>query len=121
MDTLLRAAQNREKAFLRRLQTLVELESPTAEKAAEKAALNRCIDVAANAAARLGATVVRKHPRRDSGDILEARFGDGQSRREKPILLLGHLDTVWPLGTLAQMPFKIEKGRAWGPGVLDMK
>jgi glutamate carboxypeptidase len=40
---------------------------------------------------------------------------------EKPIMLLGHLDTVWPLGTLATMPFKIEKGRAWGPGVLDMK
>src|SRR6185312_12867656 len=120
MDTLLRAAQNREKAFLRFLQTLVELESPSAEKAAEKAALNRCIDAAANAAARLGAAV-RRHPRRDSGDILEARFGGGKSRREKPILLLGHLDTVWPLGTLAQMPFKIEKGRAWGPGVLDMK
>lgn len=116
MDILLRAAQNRETAFLRLLQTLVELESPTAEKAA----LNRCIDVAANAAVRLGATV-RRHPRRDSGDILEARFGDGKSRREKPVLLLGHLDTVWPLGTLAQMPFKIEKGCAWGPGVLDMK
>ena len=36
-------------------------------------------------------------------------------------MLLGHLDTVWPLGTLSGMPFRIAKGRAWGPGVLDMK
>src|SRR5262249_12700101 len=37
------------------------------------------------------------------------------------ILALGHLDTVWPLGTLRQMPFRVEAGRLWGPGVLDMK
>lgn len=118
--TLLRATRSREKALLRLLQTLVELESPTAEKASEKAALDRCVDFTAQAAARLGATI-RRHRRRDSGDILEACFGHPQNRAEKPILLLGHLDTVWPLGTLTQMPFKIEKGRAWGPGVLDMK
>ncbi len=39
----------------------------------------------------------------------------------KPILLLGHLDTVWPMGTLASMPWREEQGRYWGPGVLDMK
>jgi glutamate carboxypeptidase len=37
------------------------------------------------------------------------------------LLLLGHLDTVWPLGTLKKMPFRVRQGRAWGPGVLDMK
>jgi glutamate carboxypeptidase len=36
-------------------------------------------------------------------------------------MLLGHLDTVWPTGTLAKMPFRIDKERVWGPGVLDMK
>ena len=36
-------------------------------------------------------------------------------------MLLGHLDTVWPLGTLKKMPFRLGEGRAWGPGVLDMK
>ena len=40
---------------------------------------------------------------------------------QKPILLIGHLDTVWPKGTLARMPFRIRGGRAYGPGVLDMK
>jgi glutamate carboxypeptidase len=43
------------------------------------------------------------------------------SRHSKPILLLGHLDTVWPVGTLAQMPFRIRQGRAYGPGIYDMK
>ena len=37
------------------------------------------------------------------------------------ILALGHSDTVWPLGTLATMPFREAEGRLWGPGVLDMK
>jgi glutamate carboxypeptidase len=36
-------------------------------------------------------------------------------------MLLGHLDTVWPTGTLEEMPFRVEKGRVWGPGTLDMK
>lgn len=40
---------------------------------------------------------------------------------QKPILLIGHHDTVWPKGTLARMPFRIRGGRAYGPGVLDMK
>jgi len=36
-------------------------------------------------------------------------------------MLLGHLDTVWPIGTLRQMPYRIADGRIWGPGTLDMK
>lgn len=40
---------------------------------------------------------------------------------EAPLMLLGHLDTVWPMGTLAKMPFRIGDGRVWGPGTLDMK
>ena len=45
----------------------------------------------------------------------------GASPAEKPLLLLGHLDTVWPHGTLAEIPFRIEAGVARGPGVYDMK
>jgi glutamate carboxypeptidase len=63
---------------------------------------------------------VRRHKQRAFGDILELRFGPARSNR-KPILLLGHLDTVWPLGTLKDMPWREEKGRYWGPGVFDMK
>ncbi len=56
--------------------------------------------------------------------MLEARFGPRKSRATqaaKRILLLGHLDTVWPLGTLETMPCRVEAGRLWGPGTLDMK
>jgi glutamate carboxypeptidase len=115
---LLKAAQVREKNQLVILKSLVELESPSDNKAA----VDRCTDLVAKAVTSLGGRV-RRHRRRDAGDILEARFEPPKARQRsgKPILVLGHLDTVWPLGTLAQMPFKIEKGRAWGPGVLDMK
>jgi glutamate carboxypeptidase len=43
------------------------------------------------------------------------------SKKAGQILALGHSDTVWPLGTLKTMPFRQERGRLWGPGVLDMK
>ena len=65
---------------------------------------------------------MKLHRQRQFGDILEARFGPksktGASGR---VMLLGHLDTVWPLGTLKTMPCRIGEGRLWGPGTLDMK
>ena len=45
----------------------------------------------------------------------------GPVKKKTEILALGHSDTVWPIGTLAQMPFREAEGRLWGPGVLDMK
>jgi glutamate carboxypeptidase len=54
------------------------------------------------------------------GSTLRARY----NHTEKPgrqLLVVGHLDTVWPLGTLAERPFRIENGRAFGPGIFDMK
>src|ERR1039458_4757829 len=64
------------------------------------------------------------HRSNDFGDSLQIDFG-GLSRLgsadRQPVLLLGHYDTVYPLGTLAGMPCKIENGRLRGPGVLDMK
>src|SRR5690349_7771198 len=45
----------------------------------------------------------------------------GPAKKKGEILALGHSDTVWPMGTLAQMPFRQADGRLWGPGVLDMK
>ena len=57
-------------------------------------------------------------PQQDCGNHLKADFpGSGG----KPVLLLGHFDTVWPLGTLNHMPFRVENGRAFGPGMYDMK
>jgi glutamate carboxypeptidase len=64
------------------------------------------------------------HQQKAFGDVLELRFGRGRQsrvRRRSRVLLLGHLDTVWPMGTLAQMPWREAEGKLWGPGVLDMK
>ena len=49
------------------------------------------------------------------------RVNRAKATSAKPILLLGHHDTVWPKGTLGRMPFRIKDGRAYGPGILDMK
>jgi glutamate carboxypeptidase len=55
------------------------------------------------------------------GDFVRARFELGSAGAAAPGVVLGHFDTVWPLGTLRRMPFRIEDGRACGPGAFDMK
>ncbi|HEX4784508.1 MAG TPA: M20 family metallopeptidase [Candidatus Sulfotelmatobacter sp.] len=61
----------------------------------------------------------RVHRAEDYGDNIQIDFPGRE--KKKPVLLLGHLDTVYPLGTLASMPCHVEDGRLYGPGVLDMK
>jgi glutamate carboxypeptidase len=97
---------------------LVAIESPSDDKRA----VDRCVDAVVEMATELGGRV-RRHRQRAFGDVLELRFGgSGKAERKlAPVMLLGHLDTVWPLGTLRSMPFRVAQGRAWGPGVLDMK
>jgi glutamate carboxypeptidase len=63
---------------------------------------------------------IKRHKQREFGDVLELHFVPSRSK-QKPVLLLGHLDTVWPIGTLKKMPWREADGRYWGPGVLDMK
>jgi len=105
----------RQPRLLELLQSLVEVESPSDGKTA----VDQCVDLAAARAELLGGRI-RRHRQREFGDLLEVRFGRA-GRGSRPVLLLGHLDTVWPLGTLEKMPFRVEKGRVWGPGALDMK
>jgi glutamate carboxypeptidase len=106
--------QRERDVLLHRVSALVQLESPTSAPEA----VNAVQEKVARWAGELGGAITR-HTRSSSG-ILEARFGNPSDTR-KPVLLLGHLDTVWPLGTLARMPWRIEDGWAYGPGVLDMK
>ena len=107
-----------EAKLMDRIRRLVAIESPSDNKAA----VDRCADVLAALAVSLGAKV-RRHRQRAFADLLELRFEQApkSGRSRAPLMLLGHLDTVWPLGTLSAMPFRVEKGRIWGPGVLDMK
>jgi glutamate carboxypeptidase len=55
------------------------------------------------------------------GTTVRARFGPAPRNGLKQLLVVGHLDTVWPLGTLNARPFRVEADRAYGPGVFDMK
>jgi glutamate carboxypeptidase len=112
---LLEEMQRREKRLLALMKDLVEVESPSHDKAA----VDRCVDLVESVSAAIGGRA-RRHRRKEFGDLLEVRFGRS-ARGAKPVLLLGHLDTVWELGTLTKMPFRVEDGRAWGPGALDMK
>ncbi|MGH9598631.1 MAG: M20 family metallopeptidase, partial [Terracidiphilus sp.] len=64
---------------------------------------------------------VRLHRQRAFGDILEVRFGPKAKSAADRVLVLGHLDTVWPLGTLKTMPCRVASSRLYGPGALDMK
>ena len=112
---LLDLIRSRRDEWLDVLKGLVEHESPSRDKPSLDALATK---LAARFEAIGGEVELVANP--DGGDHIRARFFGGCSDR-KPALVLGHYDTVWPLGTLATMPFKVEGGKAFGPGVFDMK
>ena len=117
MRALLAGARRKEKSLLALTQKLVAAESPSDAKAA----VDACVGLVAAHARALGGRV-KLHRQWEFGDVLEARFGPRSRAGSKGrVLLLGHLDTVWPLGTLKPMPCRLSVGRLWGPGTLDMK
>ncbi len=120
---LLRNAKERQRLMLEQLSALVAIESPSDNKAAVDCASRQV----ASWLQALGGKV-RWHKQKKFGDLLEVRLMPTphkikahRTQSRKPVLLLGHLDTVWPMETLAAMPFRIQKGRAFGPGIYDMK
>jgi glutamate carboxypeptidase len=102
-------------ALMRCLRHAVEIESPSQDKAA----IDRMANFFAREFSTRGAKVqVLDHP--TAGSAVKAEFWKGAGG-SKPILLLGHLDTVWETGTLTEMPYQVRAGRAYGPGINDMK
>jgi len=102
--------------MLAMLRRFVIAESPSLEKAAA----DRCCGVIAGEWNKYGARVERiaqKH----RGDLLRITHVPGDSRPSSQLLVLGHYDTVYSTGTLAKMPFRLEGGKAYGPGTFDMK
>ncbi len=117
MRALLAGARRKQTSLLKLVQSLVKAESPSSDKAA----VDACVALAATRAKVLGGRV-KVHRQRAFGDVLEVRFGRKSSTGPAGrALLLGHLDTVWPLRTLKTMPCRLGDGRLWGPGTLDMK
>src|SRR5215475_7100251 len=112
---ILRYLRNQLPEMVALVQQLAVAESPSTEPHTQKAVLTPLAEVLD----RLNYTVVHI-PGRQSGGHLYAR--PRQRVRRQPIqLLLGHCDTVWPLGTLQEMPLAIGEGIMRGPGVYDMK
>src|ERR1700704_4958751 len=116
MRSLLDWLRPRERAMTRLLGQFVRAESPSFDKAA--------VD-------RLGRMVASEWKKRDAavtllrqrerGDLVRAEWRPRGQRTVAQILVLGHLDTVYEIGTITWMPFRVSRGRAWGPGTFDMK
>ncbi|MFO0908202.1 MAG: M20 family metallopeptidase [Isosphaeraceae bacterium] len=103
-------------AFLEATTSLVAHESPSRDKPALDALATRL----GERLQALGGRVERL-PNSAGGDHIRAEFRIGEPRDTRPALVLGHFDTVWPIGTLANMPIELSEGRLHGPGVYDMK
>ncbi|MBA3885110.1 MAG: M20 family metallopeptidase [Acidobacteria bacterium] len=113
-DELLTWCRADEPWLLETLEALVRLESPSTSKTA----VDRCgVELALRLEA-IGARVDRL-PQAARGDHLRAEFPGTAGGR--PVLILGHFDTVWDVGELARMPIREEGGRLHGPGIFDMK
>ena len=116
MLALQRVLRRRERDIVGLLGQFVRCESPSHHKAA----VDRLGAIVASEWRRRGASV-RMLPQKTRGDHVRAEIWMGSGRPAGQILIIGHLDTVYPLGTLTKMPFRVSGGRAWGPGTFDMK
>jgi glutamate carboxypeptidase len=111
MDILSACERDRDR-IVRLVRELAACESPSTDRAA----LDGCAALLAKRLAESAASVERL-PGAPTADHVLAEWPGGQP----PVLLIGHFDTVWPLGQLARMPIEERDGRLHGPGVLDMK
>jgi glutamate carboxypeptidase len=106
--------QERTDAMVQTIRQLVEIESPSDNKEA----VDQLGTLLAGRFEGLGGHA-KFHRIPNFGDHLQIDFAG--SRGEEPVMLLGHLDTVYPMATLATMPCRVADGRLWGPGSFDMK
>ncbi|HEX4366467.1 MAG TPA: M20 family metallopeptidase [Rhodopila sp.] len=101
--------------LLTELSAWVKMETPTTDGSA----VNRLMDLVEGELTRAGAAITRIPGRDGYGDNLIARTPGAST--EKPVLVSGHLDTVWSHGTLDSMPYVVNGAKAHGPGIYDMK
>ncbi len=105
--------EERRDKIVETIRELVEMESPSDNKAA----VDQMAEAVAEKFSELGGEI-RFHRAKKFGDHLQVNFA---GKPAKPVLMLGHYDTVYPLGTLAKMPCRVDRTKITGPGVLDMK
>ena len=112
----LRRLKPRLPRMLATLRQFVGAESPSLEKAAA----DRCCGLIAEACRKYGGRVERL-AQKHRGGHLRISYGPGKTRPAGQLLVLGHYDTVYSSGMLRKMPFRISRGKAYGPGIFDMK
>ena len=112
MSQLLDYMLARQGAMARTLEQWVMLESPSSDHEA----VNALGNLVARAFKGVGATV-KCLPQTAFGDHLRISWGEG----DRQLLLLGHMDTVWPMGEVQHRPFRVSQDKATGPGAFDMK
>jgi glutamate carboxypeptidase len=112
----LRLLKPRLPQMLATLRRFVLAESPSFEKAAA----DRCCGLVAEEWSKQG-TRVERIAQKHRGDHLRITHWPNKSRPAGQLLVLGHYDTVYSTGTLRKMPFRVSAGKAYGPGVFDMK
>ncbi len=109
--------ESRRGEMLQMLKKFVHLESPTGDKKA----VDLCAAAVVQEFRREGARVT-VHPQKEIGDLQVLEIAPpGLALPDEPVLVLGHADTVWPVGKIAKMPFYLQGDKVFGPGVLDMK
>ncbi len=115
MDPFLAHAQTHAPEIVALIRRFVECESPSDSPAA----VNRFVELVSDTVGPFAA--VKTFPGGRFGKHLVAEMKLPGRKKSGQVMALGHSDTVWPLGTLASMPFREADGRLWGPGVFDMK
>jgi glutamate carboxypeptidase len=115
VDSFLSHARARQPEMVDLIRQFVECESPSDDPAA----VNRFVELVSDTVTAFAK--VKTFPGGKFGKHLVCEVELPGGKKSGQVMALGHLDTVWPVGTLRTMPFRQADGRLWGPGVLDMK
>jgi len=116
MSELLEFFKDRTDDMINLLMQVVNFETPSHDPAL----VNKLVDFLEEYFSTVGADSVTRYPQDEVGDFLLAKWNENVPG--KPILFLGHMDTVWAEGTLVERPVRIDnEGRIYGPGAVDMK
>ena len=110
------AAQRHAEEYVELLRVLVTIESPTGDEAANLAVADVLEEALVQASGR-----VERFAAPGLGVHLVGRFRGTNNGGRPPLLVMGHMDTVHPVGTLKRLPFALKQGRLYGPGIYDMK
>jgi len=109
--------KSRQGEMVNLLKNMVIRESPSQDKKA----VDSCSSFVTGELRKVGAKITR-FPQKRTGDLYLAEYpASAKARTEGQILVLTHIDTVWPVGKIVKMPFFISGSKVFGPGVLDMK